>query len=171
MVAASCRGFRATTIWMVEQLGLAMMPLALNWATSWGLTSGTTRGMAGSMRHAEELSTTTQPAAAARGAYSRLTEAPAENSARSTSPKLVGLSVSTVRLSPWKDIFLPSEKGEAKSLRLRAGKLRSSRQRTIMLPTAPVAPQTATRRDLAMDVHLANQKSRLARCRAAARLI
>ena len=55
-----------TTIWMVEQLGLAMMPLCQS--TSSGLTSGTTSGTSGSMRQAEELSTTTQPASRAMGA-------------------------------------------------------------------------------------------------------
>ena len=53
--AASCSGLRATTIWMVEQLGLAMMPLGRCAAAS-RFTSGTTSGTAGSMRHALELS-------------------------------------------------------------------------------------------------------------------
>src|SRR3954452_334574 len=66
---ASWSGFRATTIWIVEQFGLAMMPLCR--ATSCGLTSGTTRGTSGSIRKALELSTTTAPARAAIGLNSR----------------------------------------------------------------------------------------------------
>ena len=69
--AASCSGLSATTIWIVEQLGLAMIPLFQ--AMSWGLTSGTTSGTSGSIRKALELSTTTAPAAAAIGLHSRET--------------------------------------------------------------------------------------------------
>lgn len=49
-----------------------------------GLISGITRGTFGSIRKAEELSTTTAPAAAAMGANFLLIEPLAENSARST---------------------------------------------------------------------------------------
>ena len=52
---------------IVVQLGLATMPLGM-FASAWALTSDTTRGTSGSMRHAEELSTTMAPAAATRGA-------------------------------------------------------------------------------------------------------
>ena len=70
---ASCSGFRATTIWIVEQFGLAMIPLCLR--MSRGLTSGTTSGTSGSIRQALELSTTTAPAFAAIGLYCFETEA------------------------------------------------------------------------------------------------
>jgi hypothetical protein len=80
MRAASCSGFSATTIWMVEQLGLAMIPLGRTLAAAM-LTSGTTSGTSGSMRHALELSMTTAPACAAMGPYSRDTDAPALNNA------------------------------------------------------------------------------------------
>ena len=65
--AASWRGLSATTIWMVEQLGFAMMPLCFQ--MSCGLTSGTTRGVAGSIRQALELSTTIAPFWAKSGEY------------------------------------------------------------------------------------------------------
>ena len=69
IVKASCRGLSATTIWIVEQFGLAMIPL---WrAMAWALTSGTTSGTVGSIRQALELSTTTAPAFAAIGLHSR----------------------------------------------------------------------------------------------------
>src|SRR3954467_4414085 len=60
MPAASCRGFSATTICIVEQFGLATIP---RWPSSAsGLTSETTSGTSSAMRHFEELSTTTAPA-------------------------------------------------------------------------------------------------------------
>ena len=66
---------------MVEQLGLAPMPL---WESSAsGLTSAITSGTSSCMRQKDELSTTTAPASANRGAHSSLTPPPAENSARS----------------------------------------------------------------------------------------
>ena len=55
---------------MVVQLGFAIIPLG-RLSTSSGLTSETTSGTSGSLRHAEELSTTTAPAAANLGAYAR----------------------------------------------------------------------------------------------------
>ena len=69
--------YRASTIWMVEQFGLATMPLRYPFRRS-PLISGTTSGMAGSMRKADELSMTTLPASAAIGAYCLDTAAPAE---------------------------------------------------------------------------------------------
>ena len=68
---------------MVVQFGLAMMPLARR-AMACGFTSETTRGTSGSMRHAEELSMTTAPAAANFGARAREPAAPAENRAMSS---------------------------------------------------------------------------------------
>ena len=68
---------------MVVQLGLAMMPLGRS-AIASGLTSATTSGTSGSMRHAEELSITTAPAAATLGASSRDVAPPAEKSTMSS---------------------------------------------------------------------------------------
>jgi hypothetical protein len=59
-------------ICMVEQLGLAMMaprPPAPTSVSMWPLISGTTRGTWGSMRKADELSTTRQPASLATGPH------------------------------------------------------------------------------------------------------
>src|SRR5437762_14080104 len=72
--ARSCSGLRATTIWIVEQLGLATIPLGMDRRAS-ALTSGTTSGTSGSMRQALELSMTMAPALAAIGLVSRLTDA------------------------------------------------------------------------------------------------
>ena len=61
--AASCSGLSTGIAAMVVQLGLAMIPLRAS-DTASGLTSLTTSGTSGSMRQAEELSTTTAPASA-----------------------------------------------------------------------------------------------------------
>ena len=83
MRAISCNGFSATTIWIVEQFGLAMMPRLKCCAIASGLTSGTTSGTSGSMRKREVLSMTTAPAFAARGANTSDTLAPGEDSTMS----------------------------------------------------------------------------------------
>ena len=57
------------SVMAVVQFGLAMMPRCS--LMSLALISGTTSGTWSSMRKALELSTTTQPARAASGAYSR----------------------------------------------------------------------------------------------------
>ena len=44
---SSCSGFSATTIWMVEQFGLAMMLRFLKFRSASGFTSGTTSGTSG----------------------------------------------------------------------------------------------------------------------------
>jgi hypothetical protein len=73
IVKASWIGLSATSICIVEQLGLAMMPLCESSAA--GFTSGTTSGIAGSIRHALELSMTMAPSLAAIGASTRLASA------------------------------------------------------------------------------------------------
>src|SRR5262249_24775178 len=94
MRAASWSGFSATTIWIVEQLGFAMIPFGRDFAAAM-FTSGTTRGTSGSIRHALELSITTAPHFAAIGAYSRDALAPALKSATSTPSNDFGPSSST----------------------------------------------------------------------------
>ena len=73
--AAACSGFSTGMAAMVVQLGLATIPFGMA-SSVWGLTSATTSGTSGSMRHAEELSMTIAPAAAKRGASSRDDGAP-----------------------------------------------------------------------------------------------
>ena len=65
--ASSCRALSVGIAAIVVQLGFAMIPFTAVDAAP-GLTSETTRGTSESMRHADELSTTTAPAAAKRGA-------------------------------------------------------------------------------------------------------
>ncbi len=88
--ASSCSTLSTGMAAMVVQFGLAMMPLGRDRArvpTSRSkLTSLTTSGTSGSLRHADELSTTVTPAAANRGAWTRDIVAPAENNAMSRPP-------------------------------------------------------------------------------------
>ena len=78
---ASRIGFSATTICIVEQLGLATIPWCASSAS--GLTSGITSGTPSSIRQRDELSIAIAPASAKRGAHSPLTPDPAEKSATS----------------------------------------------------------------------------------------
>ena len=70
----SCNGLSATVSGIATQFGLATIPFLMCRSCS-ALTSGTTSGQSGSIRQAEELSTTIAPAFAAMGLYSRLTDA------------------------------------------------------------------------------------------------
>ena len=79
---ASCSALAGSMTAIVVQFGLATMPLPM-WSSASGLTSETTSGTSGSMRHADELSTTSAPAAAKRGAHSREVAPPALKSATS----------------------------------------------------------------------------------------
>ena len=74
--------FSATTIWIVVQLGLAMMRRGAFFASS-GLTSGTTRGTSASMRKALELSIITVPCRVIVSANSFDVPAPADVRAKS----------------------------------------------------------------------------------------
>jgi hypothetical protein len=65
---ASCIALSGSIATIVVQLGLAMIPFGGAWSRASGLTSVTTSGTSGSIRQAEELSTTIAPAATACGA-------------------------------------------------------------------------------------------------------
>ena len=80
--ASSASTFTTGMIAIVVQFGLAMIPFG-RFVIASGLTSVTTSGTSGSFRHADELSTTTAPAAANFGAYSSEAAPPAENTATS----------------------------------------------------------------------------------------
>src|SRR6185312_9210718 len=127
---------------IVEQLGLAMMPLC--WCSASGLISGTTSGTSGSMRKADELSTTTVPWRTAAGAKRLDWAPPAENNAMLTPRKLSSVSSSTVTGLPLKGSVLPAERADANNRKLDSGKRRCSRHCINSTPTAPVAPTTAT---------------------------
>src|SRR5262245_22532542 len=96
------------------------------------------------MRNAEELSTTTAPAATAIGANFLEIELPALKSAMSMPSKLLSVGASTSSVDPAKGRAFPAERAEANSLRRERGKRRRSRQPISSIPPAPVAPTMAT---------------------------
>ena len=93
------------------------------------------------MRKADELSTTSAPADAKRGAHSREVPPPAENSATSK-PSIVSSRNGWIVASPSR---LPADRSEANGTTSAAGKPRRSSSDSMIVPTAPVAPTTATR--------------------------
>ena len=109
----SYKGFIATAIIIVEQLGFAIIPLCLN--ASLGLTSGTTSGISGSILKALLLSITTAPLSAAYVANSFDLEAPAEKSAISIFLKESFDSSFTSNCSFLNSIFFPADLSEARS--------------------------------------------------------
>ena len=98
---------------IVVQFGLATIPFGID-ASASGFTSETTSGTSGSMRQAEELSMTTAPAAATRGASQSEVVLPQEKSAIS-SPVKSALSASSTRTcAPRQGSFDPAERCDAK---------------------------------------------------------
>ena len=75
--------FRATTIWIVVQLGLAIT-LRGRFNASSGFTSGTTKGTSSSIRYALELSINTAPCLVMVSQNSFVVPAPADVKAMST---------------------------------------------------------------------------------------
>ena len=130
------------TVTIVEQFGLAMMPLFS--ATAAALISGTTRGTEASIRNALELSTTTAPPPTADGANSVEVPPPALKSAMSTPSNDSRVNSCTVRSFPRNGSVLPADRAEASGVIFAAGKFRFSSVFSISTPTAPVAPTIAT---------------------------
>ena len=125
---------------IVEQFGFATIP---RWVSSaCGLTSATTSGTVGSVRQRDELSTTTAPGVdEARSPLARRGP-PAEKMARSK-PAIV--SACSGATTPTPSSVRPADRAEAKGTISRAGKPRSRSLASMTVPTAPVAPTTATR--------------------------
>src|SRR5215831_9646408 len=120
-----------------------MMPLG-RWATISGLTSGTTSGTSGSMRNAPELSTTTAPRAAAIGAHCAETSSGTSNMATSTPSKTSALNACTSVWRPRTRSWRPADRAEAtRRISPQTSSLVESRS-SITVPTAPVAPTTAS---------------------------
>src|ERR1700753_1466702 len=137
-----CRGLSATTIWMVEQLGLAMI-LSPAVSTS-AFSSGTTSRLDGSIRQAEELSTTVIPAAANFGAHSSEVLPPAENKARAGFAAIASLALTMVYFLPLNSTCFPTDFSDATGSNSVMGKFLSANTCNIFVPTSPVAPTTAT---------------------------
>ena len=137
-------GARATTSWIVEQLGLETIP---PWpARAPGFTSGTTSGTCGCIRNALDLSTTTTPRRTASGANRFEVLPPAENRARSKPARASSVSSRTSSCWSPKATRVPAERADANGTTSAAGNSRSRRIESTSGPTAPVAPTTATRR-------------------------
>src|SRR5690606_493708 len=126
---------------MVEQFGFAII-LSFSLRTD-ALTSGTTNFLSGSIRHAEELSTTVVPTSANFGAYSVDVAPPAEKRAISGFIAIASSGVTTLYLEPLNVMSLPLLLSEATGINSSRGKFLSSRTLKIMDPTKPVAPTTA----------------------------
>ena len=97
------------------------------------------------MRKCEVLSTTTQPALAARGLCSAETLAPGDDRAMSqpAKSKSARLRTFSVVSSP-SETSMPTDRSEASATTSSAGKLRSGKIFRTSRPTLPVAPMTAT---------------------------
>ena len=136
--------FSATTICIVVQLGLAMMPRGRSFASA-AFTSGTTKGMSLSIRKALELSIITAPCLVMVSAYSLEVPAPAEVKAISTPLKssLCCKSFTSICL-PRNVYFVPALRLEPNNTNSSNGKFLSSSTRRNSCPTAPLAPTIAT---------------------------
>ena len=108
----SCKGLRATTIGITEQLAFAIIFLFLNLANSFEFTSGTIKGISGSFLKNLELSITIVFSAAIGAHFSAIADPAAKNAIftfeKSNSSKFV-----TVCSLPKKCIFFPALFGEA----------------------------------------------------------
>src|SRR6478736_2817541 len=143
MRAARCSGASAVTGIIVVQLGQDAMPFG-NDARSPGFTSATTSGTSRSLRNAAELSTTFAPAAAASGAHSAASGSSTSTITKSSPSKQPGTSTSHSTSPPANGSLRPSERGDAYARNCDTGNARSSRMRSISVPTKPVAPISPT---------------------------
>ena len=134
----------------VVQFGLEIIPFGRRFTSS-GFTSGTTSGTSGSIRNAPELSTHTAPRDAAIGAHSAETSSGTSNIATSIPSKASGESAKTVSSSPRQINFLPALRAEAMSRISPHTFSRLLKISSITVPTAPVAPTTASDGFLLID--------------------
>ncbi|CAB4999943.1 unannotated protein [freshwater metagenome] len=96
------------------------------------------------MRNAPELSTTTAPRDAAIGAHSAETSSGTSNIATSIPSNASGESATTVNSSPRHINFLPALRADAIKRISPHTSSRSDKIPSITVPTAPVAPTTAS---------------------------
>src|SRR5215212_4525346 len=127
---------------MVEQLGLAIILSAAVIASA--LISGTTSFLVGSILHALELSITVMPAAANFGAHSSEVLPPAENNAIAGFAAIASSMVTILNFFPLNSTSLPIDLSDATAINSVTGKFLSANTCSILVPTRPVAPTTAT---------------------------
>jgi hypothetical protein len=138
-----CSAPTATIIDRVVQFAFAMIPLG-RFASCSGLISGTTSGTSGSIRNAPELSTATTPRLAAAGAHTAEISSGTSNMATSM-PSNASCEMATTSVSrPLTISRRPAERGEAISLISPQTFARVDSRSSITVPTAPVAPTTAS---------------------------
>ena len=125
------------------QFGLETMPLGRRARCS-GLTSGTTSGTSGSIRKAPELSTATAPRAAATGAHCAETSSGTSNMATSMPSNASSDSATTSVSRPRTVSCRPADRAEAISRISPQTSSRVDSRSSITVPTAPVAPTTAS---------------------------
>ncbi len=132
--AASRSGASTIVSGIAQQLGFATMPVCSSARSP--LTSGTTSGMPGCRRNADDLSMHRAPAAAAVGTSSRLSCVPIEKKQTSRSPAPSASPVaSSISISPSEP---PAERLDANARMFVYP--RSRRYWSVTRPTAPVAP-------------------------------
>src|SRR5664279_1200470 len=127
---------------MVEQLGLAM--ILSSFVNASAFSSGTTSFFVGSILQAEELSITVIPAAANLGAHSSEVLPPAENIAMAGFKPMASVALTTAYSFSLNTTFLPTDFSEATGINSVTGKFLSANTSSILVPTSPVAPTTAT---------------------------
>ena len=142
MGLAFASGATATSVTMVVQLGLAMMPLC-HLASS-GLISGMISGTSSRSRKALELSTNTAPASRIWGANRFAISFSAAPKTRSRPWKASSFASTMGTVSPLNRMVLPALRALARGRTLPTGKSRSASIFSISWPTAPVAPRTPT---------------------------
>src|SRR5579862_10064610 len=140
---ALCSAPTATISDSVVQFGFAMIPFGRRARCS-GLISGTTSGTSGSIRNAPELSTATAPRSAATGAHSAETSSGTSNMATSMPSNASSLSAMTSVSRPLTMSWRPADRGEAISLISPQMSWRLVSRSSMTVPTAPVAPTTAS---------------------------
>ncbi len=113
-------------------------------AAACAFTSGTTSGTSASIRKAPELSTAIAPRDAATGAHCLETSSGTSNMAMSTPSKTSGVSASTSTSPPRSRSLRPADRVEAISRISPQISGRSPSSESITVPTAPVAPTTAS---------------------------
>ena len=127
---------------IVVQLGLAMTKSPSPITSPF--TSGTTNLWSSDMRQALLLSTTVVPTSANRGAHSKLKSPPAEKRATCGFWAKASSMDTTSTSSPRNVTVLPTERADATGNKVATGKLRASNTESMVRPTMPVAPTTAT---------------------------
>ena len=140
---ARCSAPTATIIDSVVQFAFAMIPFG-RLASCSGLISGTTSGTSGSIRNAPELSTATAPWPAAIGAHAAETSSGTSNMATSMPSNASWPSATTSVSRPLTISRRPADRGEATSLISPQTSSRVESRSSITVPTAPVAPTTAS---------------------------